>query len=222
MSVASLKLAVASASRPSSVQIAAQHFMESESGTAVGKESMRPQSADLEQSCHWLARRHVTSLLNSDWLPSLCLRWCKPTSHLLAGRAGPAPLYSRDSDRKLALRRRRWIMTLAGFMRGGGGSTNMRLSRRHCWLPSRVAQQQSCTAAAASDNPAAGFAFPAAAAAGGPPRLGVGGWKHHPASLCRLGPICSKPSISSTQLLIQIDQFLLWLICKQMIGNMEG
>ena len=32
-------------------------------------------------------------------------------------------------------------MTLAGFMRGGG-STNMRLSRRHCWLPSRVAQQQ--------------------------------------------------------------------------------
>ena len=142
MSVASLKLAVASASRPSSVQIAAQHFMESESGTAVGKESMRPQSADLEQSCHWLARRHVTSLLNSDWLPSLCLRWCKPTSHLLAGRAGPAPLYSRDSDRKLALRRRRWIMTLAGFMRGGGGSTNMRLSRRHCSLASRVAQQQ--------------------------------------------------------------------------------
>ena len=141
LSVASLKLAVASASRPSSVQIAAQHFMESESGTAVGKESMRPQSADLEQSCHWLARRHVTSLLNSDWLPSLCLRWCKPTSHLLAGRAGPAPLYSRDSDRKLALRRRRWIMTLAGFMRGGG-STNMRLSRRHCWLASRVAEQQ--------------------------------------------------------------------------------
>ena len=33
-------------------------------------------------------------------------------------------------------------MTLAGFMRGGGGSTNMRLSRRHCWLASRVAQQQ--------------------------------------------------------------------------------
>ena len=33
-------------------------------------------------------------------------------------------------------------MTLAGFMRGGGGSTNMRLSRRHCWLPSRVAQEQ--------------------------------------------------------------------------------
>ena len=33
-------------------------------------------------------------------------------------------------------------MTLSGFMRGGGGSTNMRLSRRHCWLASRVAQQQ--------------------------------------------------------------------------------
>ena len=36
-------------------------------------------------------------------------------------------------------------MTLAGFMRGGGGSTNMRLSRRHCWLASRVAQQQQQT-----------------------------------------------------------------------------
>ena len=33
-------------------------------------------------------------------------------------------------------------MTLAGFMRGGGGSTNMRLSRRHCWLAGRVAHQQ--------------------------------------------------------------------------------
>ena len=164
MSVASLKLAVASASRPSSVQIAAQHFMESESGTAVGKESMRPQSADLEQSCHWLARRHVTSLLNSDWLPSPCLRWCKPTSHLLAGRAGPAPLYSRDSDRKLALRRRRrWIMTLAGFMRGGG-STNMRLSRRHCWLASRVAEQHQQRQTIQQQA--------LHSAAGGPPRLG--------------------------------------------------
>ena len=177
MSVASLKLAVASASRPSSVQIAAQHFMESESGTAVGKESMRPQSADLEQNCHWLARGHVTSLLNSDWLPSLCLRWCIPTSHLLAGRAGPAPLYSRDSDRKLALRRRRWIMTLAGFMRGGG-STNMRLSRRHCWLASRVAEQQRQTIQQQALH----------SAAGGPPRLGrVGAFSR--ASPCITFPI---------------------------------
>ena len=177
MSVASLKLAVASASRPSSVQIAAQHFMESESGTAVGKESMRPQSADLEQNCHWLARGHVTSLLNSDWLPSLCLRWCKPTSHLLAGRAGPAPLYSRDSDRKLALRRRRWIMTLAGFMRGGG-STNMRLSRRHCWLASRVAEQQRQTIQQQALH----------SAAGGTPRLGrVGAFSR--ASPCITFPI---------------------------------
>ena len=91
-SVLSFRPGVASAVHPSSVQIAAQHFMESESGTAVGKESMRPQSADLEQSSHWLARRHVTSLLNSDWLASLCLRWCMPTSHLLERRAGPAPL----------------------------------------------------------------------------------------------------------------------------------
>ena len=66
--------------------------MESESGTAVGKESMRPQSGDLEQSCHWLPPRHVTSLLNSHSLLTPCLRWCMPTSHLLARRAGPAPL----------------------------------------------------------------------------------------------------------------------------------
>ena len=188
LSVASLKLAVASASRPSSFQIAAQHFMESESGTAVGKESMRPQSADLEQSCHWLARRHVTSLLNSDWLPSLCLRWCKPTSHLLAGRAGPAPLYSRDSDRKLALRRRRWIMTLAGFMRGGG-STNMRLSRRHCWLASRVAEQQQRQTIQQQALHSA---------AGGTPRLGrVSALSR--ASPCITFPMRPHQSISSTQ-----------------------
>ena len=120
--------------------------MESESGTTAGKESMRPQSGDLEQRCHWLPPRSrdlpPKFSLAASSLPALVhpnLPFAGTTC-----RAGAA--YSRDSDRKLALRRRRrrrrWIMTLAGFMRGGGGSTNMRLSRRHCWLASRVAQQQ--------------------------------------------------------------------------------
>ena len=120
--------------------------MESESGTTAGKESMRPQSGDLEQRCHWLPPRSrdlpPKFSLAASSLPALVhpnLPFAGTTC-----RAGAA--YSRDSDRKLALRRRRrWIMTLAGFMRGGGGSTNMRLSRRHCWLASRVAQQQQQT-----------------------------------------------------------------------------
>ena len=57
-------------------------------------------------------------------------------------------------------------MTLAGFMRGGGGSTNMRLSRRHCWLAGRVAHQQQRQAIQQQ-----ALQFVSAAAAAGPPRL---------------------------------------------------
>ena len=86
-------------------------------------------------------------------------------------------------------------MTLAGFMRGGGGSTNMRLSRRHCWLAGRVAHQQQRQTI---QQQALQFASAAAAAAAGPPRLGrVGALSR--ASPCITFPMRPHQSISPTQ-----------------------
>ena len=80
-------------------------------------------------------------------------------------------------------------MTLAGFMRGGGGSTNMRLSRRHCWLASRVAEQQQRQTIQQQALHSA---------AGGTPRLGrVGALSR--ASPCITFPMRPHQSISSTQ-----------------------
>ena len=73
-------------------------------------------------------------------------------------------------------------MTLAGFMRGGGGSTNMRLSRRHCWLP---AESHSRSSSRESSSRLCNLLLLLV------DNRGWGGWRvhsgeHHPASLCYL------------------------------------
>ena len=74
-------------------------------------------------------------------------------------------------------------MTLAGFMRGGGGSTNMRLSRRHCWLPAELHSSSSRESSSRLYNLLLLLLLL--------DNRGWGGWRvhsgeHHPASLCYL------------------------------------